>query len=143
MPKDYEIGYGKPPKHTRFQPGQSGNPKGRPRRSRNLKTLFNLERLAMVTVREAGREHRVTKLHALVMALFAKAMRADTKAVGQIIQLDERLGNDQDDAVSGQPLTDEEQEVLDSLAQRFLAPATQTEDDEKAPKKRSRGGKRR
>ena len=28
---DYEVGYGKPPKHSRFKPGQSGNPKGRPR----------------------------------------------------------------------------------------------------------------
>ena len=34
----YEVGYGKPPKHTRFQPGQSGNPRGRPKGTKNLKT---------------------------------------------------------------------------------------------------------
>jgi hypothetical protein len=28
MPGDYEVGYGKPPKHSRFRKGQSGNPKG-------------------------------------------------------------------------------------------------------------------
>jgi hypothetical protein len=39
--KDYEVGYGKPPKHTQFQPGQSGNPAGRPPKSRNLKRLVD------------------------------------------------------------------------------------------------------
>jgi hypothetical protein len=34
----YSVGYGRPPKHTRFKPGRSGNPKGRPRGSRNLST---------------------------------------------------------------------------------------------------------
>ena len=34
----YEIGYGKPPKHTQFKPGQSGNSKGRPRGQRNFRT---------------------------------------------------------------------------------------------------------
>ncbi len=41
MPRDYEIGYGKPPKHTRFKKGQCGNPKGRPKGARNrLGTQF-------------------------------------------------------------------------------------------------------
>ncbi len=35
---DYEVGYGKPPRHTRFQPGRSGNPRGRPKDTKNLKT---------------------------------------------------------------------------------------------------------
>lgn len=35
---DYSVGKGKPPKHTQFKPGQSGNPKGRPKGSNNLKT---------------------------------------------------------------------------------------------------------
>ena len=33
-----EVGYRKPPMHTRFKPGQFGNPRGRPKGTKNLKT---------------------------------------------------------------------------------------------------------
>ena len=39
-PKQYEVGYGKPPKSTQFKPGRSGNPKGRTKGSRN--GIYNL-----------------------------------------------------------------------------------------------------
>ncbi|WP_345821102.1 DUF5681 domain-containing protein [Methylobacterium fujisawaense] len=38
--EDYEVGYRKPPRHTQFKPGTSGNRRGRPRRSKNIDTLF-------------------------------------------------------------------------------------------------------
>lgn len=61
LSKDYEVGHGRPPLATRFKPGQSGNPKGRPKGAKNLSTLA-LEKLqAKVPVREGGRERRMSK----------------------------------------------------------------------------------
>jgi hypothetical protein len=84
------IGYGKPPKATRFKPGKSGNPKGRPKGARNLDTLMAEELEAPVKVREQGVEQIVSKGHAMLKALFAKAMQGDVRAVTSIIEWHDR-----------------------------------------------------
>src|SRR6266581_497621 len=54
MAQEYEVGYRKPPKTTRFKAGKSGNPKGRPKGSTNLATDLSAERNEQITVREGG-----------------------------------------------------------------------------------------
>ena len=56
--KDYEVGYGKPPKEKRFAPGQSGNPRGRPKGAKNKKLDIprkNEERMKRVILEECYR----------------------------------------------------------------------------------------
>jgi len=58
---NYEVGYGKPPCHTRFVKGQSGNPRGRPPGTKNLKTLLSEALNEMVIVTDNGRSRKITK----------------------------------------------------------------------------------
>jgi hypothetical protein len=59
---NFKVGYGRPPEATKFKPGYSGNPSGRPKGSKSLATLALKHLQSMVTVRENGRERRMSKL---------------------------------------------------------------------------------
>ena len=76
----YEVGYGRPPKHTQFKPGRSGNAKGRPRKSKELHKLIQAELEATIPVQEAGREKRITKREAIIKQLINRAIKGDAKA---------------------------------------------------------------
>jgi hypothetical protein len=60
------VGYGKPPIHTQFEKGQSGNPRGRPRKTATASTILAEELQARVDITENGERRRITKLRALV-----------------------------------------------------------------------------
>ena len=89
---DYAVGYGKPPAHSRFQPGQSGNPKGRPKGSLNLATAVNRALKEKVTVIENGRRKTVTKLDAAIKGLVNRAVKGDAKAMQQMLSLGPLVG---------------------------------------------------
>src|SRR5258707_14185668 len=59
--RDYEVGYRKPPGHTRFKKGQSGNPKGRPAGAKNLSTLLSEALNEPVVVTENGGHNKITR----------------------------------------------------------------------------------
>ncbi len=78
---DYEVGYGKPPRSTRFKKGRSGNPKGRPRGSKNSATLLNEALDEPVVVTENGRRKTITKKQAIVKQIVNKAAGGDHRAI--------------------------------------------------------------
>jgi Family of unknown function (DUF5681) len=81
----YSVGYGRPPEETRFKPGQSGNPKGRSKGSKNFSTHFEEELSQQVTLVENGRRRRMTKRQALAKQLTNKALSNDTKAAALVL----------------------------------------------------------
>jgi hypothetical protein len=86
--RDYEVGYGKPPKHSRFQKGQSGNRKGRPKGAKNLSGLLNQELDTLITIQEGGRSKRVTKREVMAKRLINKGMEGDLKALLALFKLE-------------------------------------------------------
>lgn len=81
---EYSVGYGRPPQHTRFQPGRSGNPKGRPKGSKNFNTVFAEELAQPVTLIENGKRKRMPKSRALAKQTINRALGNDTKATAMI-----------------------------------------------------------
>ncbi len=89
-PDDYKVGYARPPANSRFKPGQSGNPKGRPKGARNFSTEIEAELNARVDVTENGRSKKITKRALVAKKLVNKGAQGDAKAIGLLLQ-QERL----------------------------------------------------
>ena len=77
----YEVGYGKPPLHSRFQKGQSGNPKGRAKGTRNFATLFSEAMMKPVVITENGQRKKISKFAAAMTQLANDAARGDKKSI--------------------------------------------------------------
>ena len=84
---NYEVGYGKPPRHTRFQKGRSGNPAGRPRGKKNLATLLSDALDQKIIVVESGRRKKISKREAIVTQLVNKSASADLKATQIVLAM--------------------------------------------------------
>lgn len=117
---DYEVGYGRPPAHTRFRKGQSGNPKGRPRGTKNLKTDLMEELGERILVREGERAQRVSKQRAVVKTLMNRTLKGDPRAASLLLSMMMRL-IDTGEAGSDieAPLEEDELDILDTFAHRL------------------------
>jgi hypothetical protein len=97
-----EVGYGNPPRETRFRKGRSGNPRGRPRGSRNFASLMEEALAEPVIITENGRRKKATKLQAIAKQLVNKAAQGDHRSIQLLMAFTERqqlLGKD------GKPIT--------------------------------------
>src|SRR5208282_6841783 len=99
---DEVVGYRRPPRRRQFKPGLSGNPKGRPRGSRNASTLLDEALKERVTVSENGRRRKVTKLEVILKQLVNTAAKGDHRATRLLLEWTERLELTD---TSGKPLT--------------------------------------
>ena len=81
---DYTTGYRRPPRATQFRPGQSGHPSGRPKGSKNSRTIWKEELEAKVRISEGGKAKRITKRRAMVRQAANKAAGGDMKAIALV-----------------------------------------------------------
>jgi hypothetical protein len=125
--RDYRVGYGKPPQHTRWRKGQSGNPKGRLRGVRKSGPLVEAFR-ERVTVIEDGRRRKVTKLEAALRQLANRAARGDLKPT-DIITILKQIESSIDASAAADSVTKdvhdargEIQGILHTVRDRLLQP---------------------
>lgn len=83
---DGNVGYGKPPRHTQFKPGRSGNPKGRPKGRANLRSLLEKQLYKVTKVRVGGRVKNVPLLEIGIMKLLQGLAHGDPKQTITILK---------------------------------------------------------
>jgi hypothetical protein len=114
--RPYAIGYGRPPIASRFKPGVSGNVRGRPKHSKNLKTRIREAMTANITIQEGANSRRVSKIEGVVLRQLQSALKGDDKSAMAIIKMATQLGFLDDPA--GGPA---EAAALSAAEERILA----------------------
>jgi Family of unknown function (DUF5681) len=119
-PEKSSVGYGQPPERTRFKPGQSGNPRGRPKGSLNMATVLERTLKEKVVVNENGKRKVVSKLEAAVKQLANQAASGQPRAMQLLTTL---LRSVEDRAIAapapGENLEDADTKVFLGIVKRL------------------------
>src|SRR5712691_11621837 len=103
------IGYGKPPEHSRFKPGASGNPTGKRNNARNLSSDVKRTLLVPVTLNDHGKSRKVSTQEAVLMRLREKALKGDSRSLDCLLNYAARFNNDTGEP--GQALSSEDRAI--------------------------------
>lgn len=119
-PKDpYKVGYKKPPKHTQFPKGQSGNPRGRKKGSRGLKSDLNAELNRVLEVKMGSYRFKGTSQQLMLRGLALLAANGNLKASAQLVPLILTVFGTEDRGADKKTLSAHDQAVLDNFLVAF------------------------
>jgi hypothetical protein len=123
---DYEVGYGKPPRHTRFVKGQSGNPRGKPPGAKNFTTLLNEALSEQVSVTDNGRRRKISKRQAIIVQLVNRSATADLRAIKILLDIVREIERQTEPASAGlAEFSEADEKVLEQLKARFSVGETE------------------
>lgn len=117
MTSESDVGYGKPPTHSQFKKGQSGNPGGRPKGSKNLNTLIKRELESRITIEQNGKKRKIRRKEALVKGLVNDALKGKDRPRDKVFDFVERAEAVDTDISTPSELADRDAQILE----RFLA----------------------
>jgi Family of unknown function (DUF5681) len=147
----YPIGYGKPPMHTRFKPGHSGNAKGRPKRRRNVRTILQEVLSEKVKIKVGAQTRSLTKSEVFVHTVVNDAINRDrdAKSRSSLMVLLHSAGmmDDAPEENHSEPFTVNDLELIEDFLRRQNAASEQPDgprDDESPnadPKSPDKGAK--
>jgi hypothetical protein len=116
----YLIGYGKPPLQSRFKAGRSGNAGGRPKGSKNLKTLVKEAMTASISIQEGAKTRKVSRLEGVLLRQLQKALTGSDRAAVAVFKIAMQLNllDDADDHDGEVALSGHDEEILNELISR-------------------------
>ena len=126
-----KTGYRSPPSEHQFQPGRSGNPRGRPKGAKGLRAELLSAVNERVPVTIGGKRKKVTRLNFLIRNLVQKGMEENTdiRVKLQLLQaLGQFLGVEGQSDTQAKALSESDQHILDMLLNR--RPGTADDEDE-------------
>lgn len=88
---DYKVGYGRAPREKRWSKGQSGNPRGRPKKSQDISDALHRALKTIVTVKEGENSLEMTALEAIICRLMHDATAGKPEALEILLQLRQKF----------------------------------------------------
>jgi Family of unknown function (DUF5681) len=110
--RNYKVGKGRPPLTTRWKPGQSGNPKGRPKGSRPIGAVLRDIIQQKVSVTEGGKTRRIPALEVILRRLTSDAIRSDPRAIKLLLSLVDRYADSPQTALQLREMLAEDEAIL-------------------------------
>lgn len=113
----YRVGRGRPPRHSQFQKGRSGNPKGRPKAMKSADTILREQLAKKISIGTGASRRRVTTLEAVVMQLVRSGLKGDRKSTELMLkmQTSEAALPEQATLFS----SEQDKEILESFIKKF------------------------
>ena len=125
----YRVGYGRPPKQHQFQPGQSGNRKGRPKGTKNTATLLREILDRKIEVRTGTTVRKISVREAILTRFAESALKGDTKSAGFLLQ---RYNMLETARASEQRHALEDREIIDAYMKSYLKKRNSGNDEHSA-----------
>src|SRR5690242_15708586 len=116
--REYEVGRGKPPKGSQFPKGKSGNPRGRPKGSKNQRLVFQDVMARSVAVREGDKRRTLSSYEAMLLAQRNKALQGDSKAFATLMAQADRFGMFQEEETKETVLTAVQRTAIEAFLRR-------------------------
>ena len=114
-----DVGYGKPPEHSRFTAGKSGNPKGRPKGSKNFSTILAEATRQRIRVTINGKPRSITKAQAIALQLTNQASSGNLRAIRDYSQLQVRFDESQPAPLPPRVLEKADELAMESIVERI------------------------
>jgi hypothetical protein len=113
------VGYCRPPAEHRFKPGRSGNPKGRPKGSRNIASIVADVLARRIRTKIDGETQRILPTEALVHVVLRKALNGDRHAWETVFRWIEQAEASKERRDAVRSFGEKEEAILQRMQERF------------------------